>query len=57
MGGKNSGRPVNSQDKTLIKGVCVVCGEKFKARSNRLYCSNECNQRAYYLRKTSKGDV
>ena len=54
MGGKNSGRPVNSQDKTLIKGVCVVCGEKFKARSNRLYCSNECNHRAYYLRKTSK---
>ena len=54
MGGKNSGRPSDARDKKLTEGVCVVCGDKFKARSNRIYCSLECNARAYYVRKISK---
>ena len=56
MGGKNSGRKEGSHDKYPIKSVCVVCGEKFKGRPNKLYCSPNCNQGAYIARKKATTD-
>lgn len=30
---------------------CLLCGEPFRGRPNRLHCSTACRKRAYRLRK------
>lgn len=36
-------------------GNCVVCKESFvKSHPRRIYCSNACNQKVYYLKNREK---
>ena len=34
--------------------TCIICGEKFKPRENKLYCSDKCKQIAYQKRIDEK---
>lgn len=56
MGGKNSGKPVGRRDyeKNKKKGVCPICGEKFKGRINKIYDQPSCIGIAYYRRCKAK---
>lgn len=33
---------------------CPYCGEQFKRRGTKIYCNDDCRQRAYYQRKNTE---
>jgi hypothetical protein len=35
----------------LVDKACPVCGRGFRGLGRRRYCSRQCQQRAYYLRR------
>lgn len=38
--------------------TCAYCGKEFEStRRNKIYCSPECNQKAYYERKISSDEL
>ena len=34
--------------------TCIMCGEKFEPKENKMYCSDACKQKAYSIRKISE---
>ena len=35
----------------LVEKACPVCGRGFRGLGRRRYCGQQCQQRAYYLRR------